>query len=325
MQVSVSAMDVSVVIPVYQSQATLAPLVERLTAVLDARGLRYEIIFVEDGSRDDSWNALRKLQSAHPDRIIAIQLMRNFGQHNAIMCGLRRARGDVIVTMDDDLQHPPEELPKLLDALNANDWDLVYGCYHEKQHAFRRNLGSALVFSFYKIVFRSTVRISSFRAFRRQLAQSILAYDLNYTFIDGLLAWSTQRIGGVPVEHHPRMEGRSTYTLGKLLTLALNLFTNFSILPLQVISILGFIAAACGILTALYYLVMYFLSQIVVPGYASIIVAILTLGGVQLLALGMIGEYLGRLHLNMNRKPQYVERQVLGPANEPVALPPPRP
>jgi undecaprenyl-phosphate 4-deoxy-4-formamido-L-arabinose transferase len=134
---------------------------------------------------------------------------------------------------------------------------------------------------------------------------------LNFTFVDGLLAWNTQRIGHVPVEHHPRQAGRSGYSLRKLLLLALNLFTNFSLIPLQLISLLGFVAALGGLLTAFWYIVLYFSSRIAVPGYASTIVAVLVLGGLQLLSLGVVGEYLGRLHLNVNRKPQYVERHVL--------------
>jgi undecaprenyl-phosphate 4-deoxy-4-formamido-L-arabinose transferase len=273
--------------------------------------LRHEIVFVDDGSRDESWKILAELQGLYPTRIIAIQLMRNYGQHNAIMCGFRRSRGKVIITMDDDLQNPPEEIPKLLDELNSRGLDLVYGCYEDKKHHAWRNVGSALIGTFYRIVFRSAVNISSFRAIRRELLESIFLYSLNFTFIDGLLAWNTQRVGEVTVEHHPRSEGRSGYSLGKLLVLALNLFTNFSLLPLQLVSICGFVAAGGGLVVALYYFVEYLRSNITVPGYASIIIAVLLLGGIQLLALGIIGEYLGRLHLNVNRKPQYVERQVL--------------
>lgn len=309
-------MDLSVVIPVYRSAPTLGRLVERLQGVLDATGLDYEIIFVEDGSPDDSWKVLSELRQRSPERIVAIQLMRNYGQHNALMCGFRQSRGRLIVTMDDDLQNPPEEVPKLLKALEAGDYDLVYGQYGDKRHSGWRNLGSGVVNAFYRTVFRNGLTVTSFRVIRRPLMESIFPYNLNFTFVDGLLAWNTQRIGQVEVEHHPRAEGRSGYSLTRLTLLALNLFTNFSLLPLQMVSLLGLGTAIFGLAVAIYYVIQFFLSNIQVPGYASTIVAILVLGGVQLLALGIMGEYLGRLHLNVNRKPQYVMRQVLGGARQ---------
>jgi polyisoprenyl-phosphate glycosyltransferase len=306
-------MDLSVIIPVYRSSQTLEPLTARLREVLDRTRLDYEIIFVEDGSPDDSWGVLESLRQRQPERIVAIQLMRNYGQHNALMCGFRHARGDFVVTMDDDLQNPPEEIPKLIEAIKRGDYDLVYGSYGGKKHSAWRNLSSGVVNAFYRRVFRSSVTVTSFRIIRRPLLESIFAYNLNFTFIDGLLAWNTQRIGQAEVEHRPRAEGRSGYSLTKLTMLALNLFTNFSLLPLQMVSLVGLLTALLGLLVAVYYLVLYLMSAILVPGYASTIIAILVLGGVQLLSLGIMGEYLGRLHLNVNRKPQYVERQVLNP------------
>ena len=261
-----SSVDLSIVIPVYRSAPTLRPLVDRLRAVLSRSGREFEIVFVEDGSPDQSWEVLRELQAEHPDCIVAIQLMRNFGQHNALMCGFRHARGRYVITMDDDLQNPPEEIPRLLEALLSGGYDLVYGSIADKKHAGWRNTGSALVNSFYRITFHTHVTITSFRIIRRELLESIFTYDLNFTFIDGLLAWSTQRIGQVPVRHEPRAVGRSGYNLLKLLLLAFNLFTNFSLLPLQLTSMIGLVASAGGLLVAAYYLVRFILQQIVVPG-----------------------------------------------------------
>ncbi len=305
------AVEYSVVIPVYRSAETLPELARRLCHVLDGAGGAYEIVFVDDGSPDGSWPVLRELAAAHPGRVVAVQLMRNYGQHNAIMCGFRHASGELVVTMDDDLQNPPEEIPKLIAALKAGDYDLVYGVYDHKKHSAWRNLSSGVVQVFYRRVFRSSVTVTSFRIIRRALLESIFSYDLNFTFVDGLLAWNTQRIGQVLVDHRPRARGRSGYSLAKLVLLALNLFTNFSLLPLQMVSLTGLLTALLGLGVAVMYLVRYFSQQITVPGYASTIIAILVLGGVQLLSLGIMGEYLGRLHLNVNRKPQYVERQVV--------------
>jgi undecaprenyl-phosphate 4-deoxy-4-formamido-L-arabinose transferase len=306
--------ELSVVIPVYRSAATLPLLARRLFAVLDRTGIEYELVFVEDGGPDNAWEVLQGLRAERPERVVAIQLMRNYGQHNALMCGFRHARGQLVVTMDDDLQHPPEEVPKLLAAIRGSNLDLVYGSYGSKKHHAFRNLSSRLVNAFYRRVFKMPVTVTSFRILRRELVESILYYSLNFTFIDGLLAWSTNRIGEVVVDHQPRAEGRSSYSLSKLLVLAFNLFTNFSLLPLQAVTLCGFLFATGGLGLAVYYLVQYLLSNIVVPGYASIIIAVLVLGGVQLLSLGIIGEYLGRLHLNVNRKPQYVVRQVTSAA-----------
>jgi undecaprenyl-phosphate 4-deoxy-4-formamido-L-arabinose transferase len=255
--------------------------------------------------------------------------MRNYGQHNALMCGFHHTHGRIIITMDDDLQNPPEELPKLLEAIETQSLDLVYGSYDVKQHNGWRNLGSVIVNMFYRITFDNTFTVTSYRAIRRELLESILPYNLNFTFVDGLLAWNTQRIGKVQVEHHSRAVGHSSYSLGKLVLQALNIFTNFSLLPLQIASFLGFLTAISGLLLALYYFIMFLMHRVLLPGYASTIISVLIIGGVQLLGLGVIGEYLGRLHLNVNRKPQSNVRRVLrGPvralrqdALNPVARP----
>jgi undecaprenyl-phosphate 4-deoxy-4-formamido-L-arabinose transferase len=305
------AVEISVVIPVYNSAEILPALFRRLQSVLAGLGQTFEIVFVDDGSQDDSWTILDRLHKEHPSEVVAIQLMRNFGQHNALMCGFRQARGNLIVTMDDDLQHPPEEIPRLLTVLESSGLDLVYGAYDSKQHASAKNLASRIVNVFYRFVFQTPVTVTSFRAVRRELLDTILSYSLNFTFVDGLLAWNTRRMGEVTVTHSPRAAGRSGYRFGKLLTLALNLFTNFSLVPLQAVSLCGVFAAIFGFMLGFYYLLQYTFSGITVPGYASTMVSILVLGGLQLLGLGIMGEYVGRLHLNMNRKPQYSTRRIL--------------
>jgi undecaprenyl-phosphate 4-deoxy-4-formamido-L-arabinose transferase len=304
--------ELSIVVPVYRSAPTLRLFTSRLLGVLESVTPDFEVIFVDDGSPDEAWEILSQLQAEHPEQIVAVQLMRNFGQHNALMCGFRTARGRLVVTMDDDLQNPPEEIPKLVATMLEGNFDLVYGNPHgAKRQASWRNLGSLVINAFYRKVFHSSIPISSFRIIRRELLEAIFSYNLNYTFVDGLLAWNTQRIGEVTVEHHPRAVGRSNYSLARLLILTLNLFTNFSLIPLQVVSAIGFWAAIAGFLTALVFLLLYLISSITVPGFASIIISILVMGGIQLIALGIMGEYIGRLHMNVNRKPQYTVRQLL--------------
>ena len=304
-------MYLSVVIPVYNSSNTLADLTDRLMDTLTSLGQEFEIIFVEDGGGDSSWEVLCKLQQHYPENVIAIQLMRNFGQHNALMAGLRKSSGQYVVTMDDDLQNPPEEITKLVEAIENSEYDLVYGNYGEKKHASWRNIGSFLALLFFRHIFKITVYATSFRIIRRELLRCIFSYNLNYTYIDGLLAWNTTRIGDVLVEHDSRVSGKSGYSLSKLILLSLNLITNFSLLPLQVVSTLGFVTAVGGFVTGTYYIGQALLSDISVPGYASTIVAIMLLGGAQLLALGMLGEYVGRMHINVNRKPQYAIRHII--------------
>lgn len=302
---------VSVVVPVYRSRDTLRPLVARLRNVLEQVASDYEIILVDDGSPDDSWKVITEIVADESSHVVAIELMRNFGQHNALMCGFRHASGEVIITMDDDLQHEPEAIPRLLERLRETEADLVYGAFAEKHHGCARNFGSALVAWFYRLVFRVPISPTSFRAMRHELVEAILKYDLNFTYIDGLLAWNTQRIDQITVPHHARISGRSGYTLGKLFTLAINVFTNFSLLPLQLASWVGLLAAVAGLFMGTFYVIESLLNRISIPGYASTIVAVMTLGGLQLLALGVIGEYVGRLHLNVNRKPQFTVRKVL--------------
>jgi polyisoprenyl-phosphate glycosyltransferase len=306
---------ISVIVPVFGSARTLPVLVDRLRHVLNSMEVRYELIFVEDGGMDESWSVLEDLVSQHREAMTVIQLMRNFGQHNAIMCGIRHSQGEFVVTLDDDLQNPPEEIPKLLKAIETGGYDLVYGAYRKKKHENWRNIGTSLVNLFYRIVFRSNVTVTSFRIIRKNLAKRISSYDLNFTFLDGLFAWNTQRIGATEVEHHPRSDGKSGYNIPRLVGLAMNLFTNFSLLPLQLVSLVGIVASLVGFCIGFWYLLAYLLGRISVPGYASIIIAVFILGGTQLLALGIIGEYLGRLHLNVNRKPQYsVRRRILSNA-----------
>ena len=308
--------DLSVVIPAYRSAPCLPALVDRLIPVLEGLGTSYEVIFVEDSSPDETWAVLRELQQTHPQRINLIRLQNNFGQHNALMCGFRHARGRLIATLDDDLQHQPEELPKLIDELERGQYDLVYGGYKTKRHNTVRKFVTIPVLLFYQKVFRSKIAPTSFRVLRREVVQGILYYDRPFTVIDGLLSLNTRRIGRVFIDHAPRAEGRSTHSFRKLLLLAFNLFTNFSVLPLRFVSLAGAVAGCAG--TVIVALGALELAGTGVTAIGLLIVclgAIVLLGGAQLLALGLLGEYIGRIHINVNRHPQYLVREYL-PAAE---------
>ena len=299
----------SIVIPVYNSEPTLKELYKRLCDSCCTSQEDYEIIFVDDASRDNSWKILEELHKQDP-KVKIIQHMRNFGQHNAIMCGFHYAQGEYVITMDDDLQNPPEEIPKLIEKIQKG-YDVVYGEYILKEHSWLRNIGSSFIQLVYKKVFNVHHNLTSFRIIRKQIVDCILRYDRNYVFIDGLIAWNTRNIGTVRVEHHPRKFSRSGYGVMKLITLSLNMVTNFSIIPLQMVSLSGFTFAGLGFILALYFFVMKIFYGIPVEGYTSLIIAVTIFSGIQLLTLGLIGEYIGRIHLNINNKPQYVIREKL--------------
>lgn len=301
--------SVSFVIPVFRSsESALNELVERIVTVGNSLGVQFEIIFIEDDGGGKSWQALVRLTEKYP-QICIIRLARNFGQHNALMCGFAHAKGDVIITLDDDLQNPPEEVVKLLEKIDEGFY-VVYGLPRHKMHHVGRRFGSAAIQVIFQKTFKVDYLISAFRAIRREVITSILVYQKNFTFIDGLLAWATSSVTGVSVEHSLRKEGRSGYSIAALLRLSLNLLTNFSIFPLQVSSCVGLILAVGSFCLGLYCFMRYFIVGIPVAGYTSLIIAVTFLSSIQLISLGFIGEYLGRVHLNINAKPQYVVREI---------------
>ncbi|MDI6765240.1 MAG: glycosyltransferase family 2 protein [Bacteroidota bacterium] len=299
----------SVVIPVYNSESTLSELYNRLQPILLNVKEESEIIFVDDASRDNSWKVLEELHK-QDTRVKIIQLMRNFGQHNAIMCGFHYAQGEYVITMDDDLQNPPEEIPKLIRKIDEG-YDLVYGEYITKHHGGIRNLGSGIIQFIYKKVFKMHSNITAFRIIRKKLVECVIKHDRSYVFLDGLLAWNTINIGTIPVMHNARISGKSGYGFSKLLTLAMNMITNFSILPLQFATWFGFSFAIIGFILAVYFLFKKIFLGIPVEGFTALIVAVTIFSGMQLITVGLIGEYLGRIHININAKPQYEIREII--------------
>jgi len=303
-------MKLSVVIPVFRSGNVLYELHSRLVGVLSALELDdYEIIFVEDGGGDNSWDVIQEIAS-RDGRVRGIRLSRNYGQHNALLCGIRRAHGDVIITMDDDLQHPPEEIPKLLKKLSEG-YDVVYGSPQSLPHGFFRNLASTIT----KWVLQSAMgaknarEVSAFRAFRTDVRKAFENYHSPLVCIDVLLTWGTTNFGYVKVAHHPRKAGVSGYTLRKLITHAVNMLTGFSVLPLQLASLIGLAFTAFGFVILCYVLFRYFADGARVPGFAFLASIISIFSGVQLFTLGVIGEYLARMYLRVMDRPPYVVSQ----------------
>lgn len=306
----------SIVIPVYNSEASLKPLLERLSGVLPSLAGSYEVILVNDGSRDKSWSVISSLTAQYPF-VQGINMMRNYGQHNALLCGIRRAKGDVIITMDDDLQHPPEEIHKLLDKLNEG-YDVVYGTPHQEGHGFLRDLASQVT----KLALQSAMgaetarQVSAFRAFRTLVRQSFATYRSPLVSIDVLLTWGTTRFASVEVREDARTLGVSNYTFQKLVTHAINMMTGFSILPLQIASWIGIGLALFSVVVLIYVIGQYLVAGTPVQGFPFLASIIGLFSGAQLLALGIIGEYLGRMHLRLQDRPTYVVREELGGATE---------
>jgi undecaprenyl-phosphate 4-deoxy-4-formamido-L-arabinose transferase len=304
--------SLSVVIPVYNGEAALPELTRRLEFVLRRYQPKAEVIFVNDGSGDGSWGAIAELARAH-EWVRGLDLLRNYGQHNALLCGIRAARYDVVVTMDDDLQHPPEEIPRMLARLSEG-FDVVYGTPVGERHELWRTLASRVT----KAALRSVMgaetarHISPFRAFRAQLRDAFADFRGQFVNVDVLLTWGSGRFSYVPVRHEPRAAGRTNYTFGKLVRHALNMVTGFSVLPLQVASLVGFAFTLVGLLVLAFVVGRYFLEGGSVPGFPFLASVIAIFSGAQLFALGIIGEYLARMHFRMMERPAYAVRESAG-------------
>jgi undecaprenyl-phosphate 4-deoxy-4-formamido-L-arabinose transferase len=313
----------SIVIPVYNGADSIGELI----AALEELGIPggHEIVLVVDGSPDNSLAVCQALVAKAKIPITLIDHARNYGEHNAVMTGLRHTRGAHVINMDDDLQNPPEEVARLLAHAQQTGADVVYTYYDEKQHAGWRNLGSGFTNWVASFVLDKPkdLYLSSFRCMSAFLVQEITRYEGPFPYVDGLILQVTQRIDRLLVRHLPRAVGRSNYTLRRLLRLWMSMFVNFSVMPLRIstltgfaLSVIGAIGAAATVIDAI------FIAE--PPGWASLMAALMLLSGVQLMILGIVGEYLGRLYLTANRKPQSVVRSVTRaePARvEPTPLP----
>jgi glycosyltransferase involved in cell wall biosynthesis len=306
-------MGISVVIPVYRSETTLPVLIGRLEPVLRSVTANFEIVLVNDCSPDRSWAVMSELADKY-SFIRAIDLMRNVGQHNALLCGIRAARFGIIVTIDDDLQHPPEEIPKLLAALAQSNYDVVYGTAEHRQHGMMRNLATFITMIALRTVMSGDVvrHVSAFRAFYGRIATAFRNYEGPFVSIDVLLTWGTSRFGAVRVRHEPRQQGASGYTLRKLMSHTMNLVTGFTPLPLRLASVIGLVSSAIGIVVLCYVLIRYFVHGDTVPGFPFLASIIALFSGAQLFSIGIIGEYLARMHFRTMQMPSYVVRTDTG-------------
>ena len=303
-------MEISAVIPVYNSEDSLFELCERLHTVLLEISERSEIILVNDGSKDSSGEIIDKL-SKEFEWVKGIHLMRNYGQHNALLCGIRNAKYELIVTLDDDLQNPPEEIPKMLDKLNQG-YDVVYGAPEKEQHGLFRDLASIFTKVTLNIVMGIEIaqNVSDFRIFRTQLRKAFTQFNASFVFIDVLLTWGTNNFSAIKVQHFPRKFGKSNYSFIRLVNHAINMMTGFSVFPLRIASILGLGFSFFGLLVLIFIIVEFLAYGSIVKGFPFLASIIAIFSGVQLLMIGFIGEYLARLYYRSMDKPTYTIRSL---------------
>jgi glycosyltransferase involved in cell wall biosynthesis len=298
--------NLSIIVPAYNSEGTLSALVAEVHSVLDPLGMPYEIILVNDGSRDQSWQVIEKLVAKNAGRVRGIKLMRNYGQHNALLCGIRAAKNEICVTMDDDLQHPASAIPQILEELDKG-FDVVYATPNEETHGFFRDTASVIT----KLALASTMNsanarnVSAFRGFRTSARDAFASFNGSNVAIDVLLSWATTKFGVIKVPHRPRTIGQSNYSLKTLLQHASNMMTGYSTLPLRISSGIGFVFTLFGIGVFLYTLIRYLIYGGLVPGFTFLASLIAIFSGAQLFALGILGEYIARMHYRLMDKPSY--------------------
>ena len=300
----------SIIIPVYNGALSIGRLVDELIVQLSPI-FCIEIVLVNDCSPDNSEEVCIGIAKKHPDFVSFYSLAMNVGEHNAVMAGLNKATGDYAIIVDDDFQNPVSEVIKLVNYMVDNNYDVVYTWYKEKKHSFFRNLGSRFNDKMANLMLKKpkNLYLSSFKIINRFLIDEVIKYNLPYPYIDGLILRTTSNIGKIEVSHDKRKIGKSNYTLRKLISLWMNMFTNFSILPLRISIILGFIFSFIGFLIGINAVIEKIYNPNVPLGYTFVVIIISLYAGVQLIAIGMVGEYLGRIFMANNKKPQYSIRK----------------
>lgn len=303
---------VSFVIPCYRSENTLPAVIEEINSTMETMDeYSHEIILVNDSSPDGTINAIRELCGKYAN-ITGIDLAKNFGQHAALMAGMRHAKGDIVVCLDDDGQTPADEVGKLLNKLNEG-YDVVYASYGKKKHSLFRNFGSKVNELMTRVMLGKPkeLYISSYFAAKRFVVDDMIRYEHSYAYVIGLVLRATKNIANVEVKHRSRTEGTSGYTLKKLLGLWFNGFTAFSIKPLRIATVIGVLCAGGGFLYGIYTIVKRLLLPDIQAGFSALMSMLVFMGGMIMLMLGLIGEYIGRIYISMNNSPQYVIREII--------------
>jgi len=300
-------MKYSVVIPVFNGELTIKPLFKRIKDFFENLNLDYEVIFVYDCGKDNSWESLKSLKTGFPqDEITLLKLTRNYGQHNALICGFEYAEGDFIITMDEDLQHTPEDIIKLINKQKEGDFDVVYGRYNQKQHSKFRNITSNIVkYIIHKGIPDVHPDYSAFRLIRKSIAKACLEMQNSYTFLDGYISWITTNCSSCIVSHNERLAGVSAYNFNNLLNHAINIFVTFSNYPIRLLTKLSFGVILITICFSIYVVLRKLIFNDLAMGYPSIVIAVGFSVGAIMFALGIIGEYIYRINLKTTKRPNY--------------------
>ena len=313
-------MILSIVIPVYNSEEILDELINQITSEIRKKinlFEDYEIILVNDKSLDNSWKKIEEI-ATNQKNVIGINLSKNFGQHNALMAGIKNSRGDFLITMDDDLQHPPNYIIEIINKLNQG-FDVCYTKYENNKYSFFKKLGSAINDKVANIVLDKpkNIYLSSYRGIKRNVINELKKFDGPYVYLDGVILNVTSNIGSINIKHNKRLKGNSGYSFKKLFSLWLKVFTNSSIFPLRMASVTGFIVTIISLFFAVLLIIFKIRNPEIPQGWTSVATFIFFFSGVQLLALGIIGEYIGRIFINLNQKPQYIiKEQIRNVSNE---------
>ena len=305
-------MKLSFIIPVFHGEHTVHPLFEAIQKACDENSYKFEVVFIWDCGPDKSWESILKLKQEYPTEVIAIRLSRNFGQHNAIICGFAHASGEFMVTMDEDLQHNPDDVSLLLAKQMEKDYEMVYGHYRELQHTWFRNITSKILRKILSIGISDLHKdYSPYRLIKRDLALATLEMQNSYTFLDGYFSWITNNIGSVKVSHNARLSGESSYTLKNLIRHSVNIFITFSTLPIKLVIYLSMIFFLFTFGYSIFVLLQKIIFNNLIPGFASIIVLVGFGIGSILFGIAVIGEYIHRINLKTSRRPNFRISQIL--------------
>jgi len=300
----------SVIIPVFNSEKTLEEVCRRVIGLFETIGAPVELILVNDGSKDSSWEVIKQLKERYPAQVVGVNLVRNFGQHKALLCGFKVCTGDFLITIDDDLQHHPEDIRCLIDEQLRSQADLVYGIYKEKKHSSFRNIGSNILAMIF-INFASTPHQgSSFRLLSRYLIDQVKNYDSPYIFLDGLIAWHSRSHSFADIRHEDRSEGRSGYNVFRLTAYAIQIIVTYTTLPLRLIAWLGSLTFFVGLIGVLYFTYQR-CAHGAALGFAALIASMFLCTGLILLSLGIMGEYISRLFTLQLKQPTVVIKEIL--------------
>lgn len=300
----------SVVVPVFNSEKTLEELCARITGLFERISTSVEIILVNDGSSDNSWQLIRSLTQRNKGVVVGINLVRNFGQHQALLCGMRQASGSCCILIDDDLQHQPEDIALLIKKQEETGADVVYGIYRDKKHSLLRNAGSKLVGGIFAKYANTPVKGSSFKLITKHILDQIRDHNSPFVYLDELLAWHSRHIDFVEISHEQRREGRSGYSLWGLTKYAFQIIVTYTVLPLRIITWFGLFAFLVCLMFVLYFIYMKYTYGAEL-GFTALIVSVFMSTGLILFSIGIIGEYISRLFIIQTNKPPFIIKEIL--------------